>query len=310
MNSQVLKESIEGFYRDYTNSNLPKGLSLAMPYGQESIHSQFLIRRSDNRYDVRNDRGPAGFDAEFQRGNTDLAVEEVALRRYTAPYEIIPESIQRSVAEQVSLAEPVVNGQLDYLFGQYINNLATAAGTLSSGTALDLSGFTADVAGSLKADIRTVQKACGKRPNVIYMGPDALDRFMLQDSVFAGGALAAAASPTVERRTGAVDEEAIRAWFRRVLGLELLVEDHVGIGTGGSADFLLSDTAVLAFAAGGSADSCFKTFHQDFGGGLASFEVNETVRPQPRGEIITAEAIYQVKVVNPAMGLKIDLTLS
>lgn len=309
MNSQVLSEAIAGFYQDYTSRNLPKGLELAMPYGQESIRSEFLIRRSDNRYDVNNDRGPAGYDADFQRGNTDLEVENVVLKRYTAPFEIIPDSIQRSVIEQASLAEPVVNGQLDYLFGQYITNLSTAVSTLNAGTALDLTTESEDVAGKLRADMRTIQKECNKRPNVIYMSPEVLDRFMLQDDVFAGGALAAAASPTVQRRTGAIDESAVAAWFKRVLGLNLLVEEHVGINSSGDPDFILGSTAVLAYAAPGSADSCLKTFHQDFGGGLASFEVERTAKPMVRGEIVTAEAIYQVKVVNPAMGLKISITL-
>ena len=308
MNSQVLKEAIDGFQRDYTNSSSPAGLLLAPPSNLRSVQGQFLYRRSDNRYDARTDTGAGGFGSEFRPGNTDLGVESVSLRSYKAPYEIIPASIARSVEDQVSLVEPVVNGQLDYIYGQYVTNLLTAAASLTAGTALNLSTDTADVAGILKTNIRTIQKNSNKRPNVIYMSPEAVDRFLKQDQVFSGVALAMAASPTVQRRTGSETEVGLAAWFRNVLGLELLIEERVGINSSGDEAFLAGTTAVLAFAAPGVQESCFKTFHQN--ADLAQFEVAETVAPQARGQIVTCESIYDVKIVSPQMGLKIALTLS
>jgi hypothetical protein len=308
MNSQVLKEAIDGFYRDYTNSSSPAGLLLAPPSNLRSVQGQFLYRRSDNRYDVRTDLGAGGFGSEFRPGNTDLGVESVSLKSYKAPYEIIPASIARSVEDQVALVEPVVNGQLDWVYGQYVTNLLTAAASLTAGTALNLSTDSADVAGILKTNIRTIQKNCNERPNVIYMSPEAVDRFLKQDQVFSGVALGLAASPTVQRRTGAEDEAGLADWFRRVLGLQLLVEERVGINSSGDEAFIAGTTAVLAVANPGVMQSCFKTFHQN--ADLAQFEVAETVAPQARGQIVTCESIYEVKVVDSSRGLKIALTLS
>jgi hypothetical protein len=308
MNAQVLKEAIQGFYQDYTTSRAPAGLMLAPPSNLRSVQGQFLYRRSDNSYDARTDLGAGGFGSEFRPGNTDLGVESVSLKSYKAPYEVIPYSIARSVEDQVSLVEPIVNGQLGWIHGQYVTNLFTAAAALTAGTALNLTTDSADVAGILKENVRAIQIACNERPNVIYMSPEAVDRFLKQDQVFNGTALAAAASPTVQRRTGAQDEVGLAAWFKNVLGLQLLVEDLVGINTSGTRDFIAGNTAILAVAKSGVAESCFKTFHQY--ADLAEFEVAETQAPMARGQIVTCEAIYDVKITDPARGLKIALTLS
>lgn len=307
---------IEGLYRDKVSAVTPAAFDCAPLYGANSAAAQFLVRSTDNRFDVRKDFGKASSaSSEFLKSNTELARIDVQLESHKAGYEVIPQSVLTGTGLSVDIVQPIVNGQIDQIYGAYIAEFLEVSGNdlPNAGSSFNISVASAPVVATINSYIRAIHLASNKRPNTIWMSQDAMWAFQGLDEIQNGTAISGyTTTGSSVRRTGSATPAQVEEFFRSRFGLQLLVEDRTILDATGASAYAAGDKMVIAHAAGGSEDSALKTFHlSTYGGGadLVNFLVDTAAAPLPLGQVVRAEAVYKVKAVNPQAGLFVDLTL-
>jgi len=188
---------------------------------------------------------------------------------------------------------------------------ASQAG-LVTGQALNLSTGSEDVIDKINETIRDLQLASNKAPNTIYMGQATFHAMMNQDQVQEGSAIAGfTVSPTNTRRLGSVTPDAVYNFFRSRFSLNLIVDDRTILDVNGDPAYAAGDDIVICHANGGSAASCFKTFHlQTYTpADLVRFLNQESRLPDPEGQAVAANAVYKIKVVDSQLGALCSVTL-
>ena len=312
--SQVLSAMIEGLYRDRASAILPAGFGIAPAYGAASARAEFLVFLSDNRFDDRKNAGKAtSLTSQFQKADYTLSPVDVQLQDHKSSYTIIPAGFLASIADNASLVTSVMDAKIDEIYGGYASELqAEIAGAgLVTGQALNLSTGSEDVVDKINETIRDIQLASNKAPNTIYMGQATFHAMMNQDQVQEGSAIAIAASAGAERRLGSVVPEAVYSFFRTRFGLNLVVDDRTILDSSGNPAYAAGDDIVICHAAGGSAASCFKTFHlQTYTpADLVRFLNQDSRLPDPEGQAVAANAVYKIKAVDPSLGALCSVTL-
>jgi len=314
--SGVLLEMIEGLYRDKADRTRPAAFDCAPLYGARGGAAQFLVRSTDNRFDRRKDYGKASSaSSEFLKSNTEFNRVDVQLESHKAGYEVIPQSVLNATALSADIVEPVVSGQIDQIYGGFIDEFLNVAGNdlPNAGSSFNISTPSAAIVDTINEYIRTIKLASNKRPNVIWMSEEAMHAFMLCDEIQSGTAISGyTTTGSSVRRTGSATPAQVEEFFRSRFNLRLLVEDRTILDATGASAYAASDKLIIAHAAGGSEDSALKTFHQStFGGGadLVNFLVDTANAPLPLGQVVRAEALYKIQAVNPNAGLFVDLTL-
>lgn len=310
MNATSLQAYIRGFYRDRRNELAPGSLSLAQPLQIDALAGGYWYLVSDERYDARKGAASA-INADFDRADESLAVVSVATANRKSKFSVLPDELLESVDSQSgqSQVDAAILRHIDYLHGAHVaDTIASATASLASDT-LDISVPTTAVRRALMDLILARQAASGLRPNCIYMGEEAVNAFLELDEFQSGVALAAAASPTVERRTGAADMTYAASWFRSKLGLELITESTTGILASGSAGFLAGSTAILAHTAPGGNRATLKTVHMPGDEAMIRVHTSRTSLPLSPGVGVACSAQYKVEATEPASGVVLTLTL-
>jgi hypothetical protein len=313
--SQVLSAMIEGLYRDRASAVLPAGFGIAPAYAAASARAEFLVFTSDNRFDNRKDAGKAtSLTSQFQKADYTLSPVDVQMQDHKSSYTVIPAGFLASIEDNASLVTSVMDAKIDEIYGGYTTELqAEIAGAgLGSGLLLNLSTGSADVVDVINETIRELQLSSNKAPNTIYMGQATFHAMMNQDQVQEGSAISGftTASSTV-RRLGSVTPEAVFNFFRSRFGLNLVVDDRTVLDVNGNPAYAAGDNIVICHANGGSAASCFKTFHlQTYTpADLVRFLNQDSRLPDPEGQAVAANAVYKIKAVDPALGYLIGVTL-
>jgi hypothetical protein len=313
--SNVLSAMIEGIYRDKASAILPAGFGIAPAYGAASARAEFLVFLSDNRFDDRKDAGKAtSLTSQFQKADYTLSPVDVQMQDHKSSYTVIPAGYLASLADNASLVTSVMDAKIDEIYGGYTSELQTEitnAGLLS-GLTLNLTTGSADVVDTINEIIREIQLASNKAPNTIYMGQATFHAMMNQDQVQEGSAIAGWTSSAANvRRLGSVTPEAVFQFFRTRFGLNLVVDDRTVLDSSGSPAYAAGDDIVICHANGGSAASCFKTFHlQTYTpADLVRFLNQESRLPDPEGQAVAANAVYKIKVVDPNLGYLLDATI-
>lgn len=313
--SQVLSAMIEGLYRDRSSAILPAGFGIAPAYAAASARAEFLVFTSDNRFDDRKDAGKAtSLTSQFQKADYTLSPVGVQMQDHKSSYTVIPAGFLASIEDNASLVTSVMDAKIDEIYGGYTTELqaAISGAGLVTGVALNLSTGSEDVIDKINETIRDLQLASNKAPNTIYMGQATFHAMMNQDQVQEGSAIAGfTVSPSNTRRLGSVTPEAIYSFFRSRFGLNLVVDDRTVLDVNGVPAYAAGDNIVICHANGGSAASCFKTFHlQTYTpADLVRFLNQDSRLPDPEGQAVAANAVYQIKVVDPALGALCTVTL-
>jgi hypothetical protein len=306
---------VEGLYRDRADGTLPAGFGIAPGYGVDSARAEFLVYTSDNRFDDRKDGGKAAsFTAQHQKSNYSLAPVNVLMNAHPSSYEVIPESYLASLPSAKGIVDSIITSKMDEIYGGYTLELqdAISGSGLITGSALNLSTQSADVVDAINDTIRQIRLASNKAPNTIYMSQVTFHEMMKQDQVQSGSAISGfTTSGSSVRRLGSVTPDAVYAFFKTRFGLDLIVDDRVILNSSGAAAYAAGNNILVCHSNPGSAASCFKTFYlQTFSpADLISFDVQETRLPDPRGQAIAANAVYQVKCVDPSLGATMAITL-
>ena len=316
MNSnQVLSAMIEGLYRDRASAVLPAGFGIAPAYGAPSARAEFLVFTSDNRFDDRKDAGKAtSLTSQFQKADYTLSPVDVQMQDHKSSYTVIPAGFLASIADNASLVTSVMDAKIDEIYGGYTSELqAEIAGAgLVSGQALNLTTGSEDVIDKINETIRDLQLASNKSPNTIYMGQATFHAMMNQDQVQEGSAISGFVSAgSAVRRLGSVTPEAVFNFFRSRFGLTLVVDDRTILDSTGAPAYAAGDDIVICHANGGSAASCFKTFHlQTYTpADLVRFLNQDSRLPDPEGQAVAANAVYKIKVVDSQLGALCTVTL-
>lgn len=313
MNSRSpLAAMIEGLYRDSTSDYLPAALKAAPAYAADSLRAEFLIRSSDDRFDARKVHGKkAAINADYQRLESQYEPVAVQMEAHPSGYEVIPDAFAMSV--KTDIIAPTVRGHLDKIYGAYIAEFIDVVNNdLPGGDAWNISAATAPVVSQINKYIREIKAASGKRPNTIWLSEPALHALQNLNEIQSGTSISGfttAGSSVV--RTGSATPDEIFAFFKTRFGLDLHVEDRTILDASGTAGYAAGATMFIGLAAPGSEDSALKTFHlgQYSSDLLVKFEVERAAKPLAAGQVVTANAIYQVKAVNPLAGLSVALTL-
>lgn len=186
-------------------------------------------------------------------------VKRVVLKRYQSPEEV--------VHSHPDINENRIDMQQDYLETQFVLNLMKAAESLSTYSVLfdDL-------------NIHEYKEKAQVRPNVAYMSPVVADAFCKKHEV---------------------EFDDLEDMFRRIYGLDLVVENKVGLNREGDAEFIVGNTVILAYVQPGSESSCLKTIYD---GSVFFRQVYEDDK-------VRTEATYSIEVMEPQMGLRIDVQM-
>ena len=313
--SQVLSAMIEGLYRDRASAVLPAGFGIAPAYAAASARAEFLVFTSDNRFDDRKDAGKAtSLTSQFQKADYTLSPVDVQMQDHKSSYTVIPAGFLASIADNASLVTSVMDAKIDEIYGGYTTELqAEIAGAgLVTGVALNLSTGSEDVIDKINETIRDLQLASNKSPNTIYMGQATFHAMMNQDQVQEGSAISGFVSAgSAVRRLGSVTPEAVFNFFRSRFGLTLVVDDRTILDSTGAPAYAAGDDIVICHANGGSAASCFKTFHlQTYTpADLVRFLNQDSRLPDPEGQAVAANAVYKIKVVDSQLGALCSVTL-
>jgi PHD/YefM family antitoxin component YafN of YafNO toxin-antitoxin module len=313
--SQVLSAMIEGLYRDRASAVLPAGFGIAPAYGASSARAEFLVFLSDNRFDDRKDAGKAtSLTSQFQKADYTLSPVDVQMQDHKSSYTVIPAGFLASIEDNASLVTSVMDAKIDEIYGGYTSELqAEIAGAgLVSGSAFNLTTGSEDVVDKINDTIRQLQLASNKAPNTIYMGQATFHALMNQDQVQEGSAIAGWTSSAANvRRLGSATPEAVYAFFRTRFGLNLVVDDRTILDSTGTPAYAAGDNIVICHANGGSAASCFKTFHlQTYTpADLVRFLNQDSRLPDPEGQAVAANAVYKIKAVDPSLGALCSVTL-
>lgn len=313
--SQTLSAMIEGLYRDKADSTLPAGLGIAPGYGADSARAEFLVYQSDNRFDDRKDGGKAGsFTSQHQRSEYNPEPVAVQMNAHPASYTVIPEAYLASLPAATGIVSSVIDAKMDEIYGGFTAELQTAisGAGLITGTALNLSTGSADVVGSINSTLLSIRLASNKDANTIYMGQATFFAMMNQDQVQEGSSISGFTSAgSAVRRLGSATPDAVYNFFKTRFGLDLIVDNRTIINSSGVPAYAAGNNILIAHSNPGSSASAFKTFYlQTFSpADLVSLDVQETRLPDPRGQAISANAVYQVKCVDPKLGATMAVTL-
>lgn len=313
--TQVLSAMIEGLYRDRADSSRPAGLSIAPGYGTDSARAEFLVYVSDTRFDARKDGGKAAsFTAQHQRSQYSLAPVAVQMNAHPSSYDILTDSYLASLKNPASIVDSVIGAKMEEIYGGFTTELqdAISGAGLITGTALNLSTDSAAIVESINDTIRQIRLASNKSPNTIYMGEATFHAMMRQDELQLGTSVSGFTSAgSTARRTGSISPEDVVAFFRGRFGLDLVVDRRTIINSSGAEAYAAGNNILICHSAEGASASCFKTFYlQSYSpADLVSFDVQETRLPDPRGQAIAADAVYQIKCVDPKLGATMAVTL-
>lgn len=313
--SGVLSAMIEGLYRDRVSASLPAALSVAAPYSTPSARAEFLVRTSDNRFDARKAFGKASAaNADFLRGESTFSPIAVQMNSHKAGYEVIPQSVITSTAMTTDIVQPVVDGQIDQIYGAYVAEFLEVAGNElpNAGSSWNISVPSASVVAQINSYIKTIKLASNYRPNTCWISEDAMFALQNLDEIQSGTAISGyTTTGSSVRRTGSIAPEQVVEFFKSRFKLDLFVEDRTILDATGASAYAAGDKMVIAHSAPGSANSALKTFHVGTYGGdnLVNFLVDQSAAPLAVGQVVRAEAVYAVKAVDPSAGLFVDLTL-
>lgn len=312
--NKSLTQAIRGLYRDYMTDGRPAALDLAPLVGQDSSNGEFQILKRSKFYDARDTPLKVGGTTAFRAGQLEFDTVSVKLVERAGQAIHLPERAIRSLEAanpDLDVVKHAVDTVAQDLFGYYVADVQTIADSLDDASALDLSVNTAPLIDYFNTEILAIQKVTGKRPNVLYMGPEAYHALQNQDSVQQGSAVAVGSSATSTRRLGSVAPDAVDQFFLSRFGLRVLVENWNYVTTAGANDFVVTTQMVLAHSAPGTAPSCLKTFHQTIGrsGELIDFYQERATLPNKPGIFVAGDGMWEVKVVDAELGRDIPVTL-
>ena len=318
LSSQSLKSAIVGLWRDRRVSD-PNGLPGTARFAQlirQQSNGEYQTLSTDLRRDLRDTRigGPKSDLDQYPDGNIAYSAVAVAPKRYLSTrFRIAQRTIDALEGPNAALnlagdAEDFVAGQI---LSQHVTSFVAAANDVSTGlvdgSTLDLSDQSTDIVDFFDGLSNDIRLSSTKRPNMVIMSETALRAFRNMDQIQASAAIAGSSSDF--RRTNAMPLDAVAAWFRTMLSLELVIEGTTQIGLTGSAEDSIGVNLYLGYCA--PMGGCIQTFYQTVGrsGQLIDFDVQEMRHPDPRGLSVAGDAAWEVKVTDRDAGRRVALTL-
>jgi hypothetical protein len=313
LHTDNLLVAIEGLWRDRTNdpSQMPGGLKVA-PINPMLGSGNFQILTSDKRLDVRDSAAGSVYGDYSSYVDDQLGYSTVSVQteRHASKGFTIPEAVAASLEDQnaaLDLAKDAMEACSNQILDFYSTEVAAAAAAgLAAVGPLTISAPATDITNGFLNAIENIHLASSKRPNVLLVNGEAF-RFLRQnDQVFGQPAIGGDNGGTF-RRLGAMPADAVRTYFRTVLGLELVVEDRTFIDASGLPSYLYQTGAgtsngILCYA--DARGGCMATFARD--AGLARFRTHELAYPQVPGIAVTADAHYTVEVTDASAGALIQ----
>jgi hypothetical protein len=316
MNSnQVLSAMVEGLYRDKASDTLPAGLSIAPAYAVDSARAEFLVFQSDTRFDARKDGGKAAsFTAQHQRSEYQLNPVSVQMNRHPGSYQVVPEAYLASIPTATSILQSFIKGKMDEIYGAYTAELqaAIASAGLLTGTALNLTTQSTDLTDAINDTLVQINLASGKDANTIYMSRVTFNAIMNNDQVQAGSSISGFTSAgSAVRRLGSATPDAVYAFFKTRFNLDLVVDGRTFVNSSGVPAYAAGNNILITHSNPGMEASAFKTFYlQSYSpADLIKFDIQETRLPDPIGQSVTADAVYQIKCIDPSLGATMAVTL-
>lgn len=313
--TNALHKSLNALFRDYKDQPdfLPYWFGMA-PQLRSSRNGEFLIPTSATRLDMANRPQVASESADFIPAAFDFDRIDYSVRRIAGHYVVLPNDVIHDLEEGVDSLDLIgyaIRAVTRPIFGELGLQFYTEAANLNAGTAFDSTDPGYDIVTAFNTNIRTIELATGDRPNTLLLGREVADALKTFDQVQEGVAMASSASDF--RRSGAIDDGHLEAWFRDKLRLDLIV-DSTSVTSVGGADNWLNDGsyAYMAVTRENNAPGAFKTLTvntPDRSGELVDFYVRETSGAQAIGWNVLADSRSQVKLVDPKRGLKIATTI-
>ncbi len=184
-----------------------------------------------------------------------------------------------------------LGSQFSYIYSEFVRELMVQADKLKS-EKFNLSTDHTDVLGYIEYYSMNIQKNTGVSPNVILMSPEVASRILAQDQI-----------RSYRENTENINKtqyEALTDWFRTRLGLDLIIEQSVGMTEEGTCEFIAGNTIILAVANKNTEGrSCFVTPHKE--DDFINFEVKDNT--------CICESTYAVKLIDPSLGLRLEVKM-
>jgi len=317
--SQSLTNAIPGLFRERANDPTKRSSALEIaPLVTQNSLGQYQIMVSDLRLDERDASQGAelGDSADFSPGSIEYGSVSVVTKRYGANSFHIPDRVVLALQNnnaQLDVARSAMNFVSDQLYGRFTKitiDAATAGLTASGAGVLDLStGGATDLVSYFSEVVHEILLGSTQRPNYIYMGPLVRHALRNMDSIQGGVAIASAASPTADRRTGYVSFGEIDSFFAEY-GLTVITDDTSFVNTAGTPAFLLSNKVIVGRAEAGGR-SALHTFVQREGANddLMKFYVREAANLAAPGIYVAGDMRIKVEVTDPQLARILTVTL-
>jgi hypothetical protein len=310
-NASALATLVSGIYRTRANRNLPAFVGVAPLVSNANLKGQYVAQRvtgssGAGRFDARNGTGQSSISADFRMGQIDFVRQEFSLKNWKSDEYKLP--FQLTLGNpQIAQLDALVGVAMDEVYGAAVNHfMAVAANDLPNETTLVLTSNNAGLTEAVDSYIRTIQLACGFRPNAIHVGYKTAQRLLRQDDVVDGVAISGfVTSGSTVRRLGSSAPERLAAYFRDIHGLELYVEDRNGIDTTGVPGYLADAGMIITHTQGGDLNSAFKCYHQ----GVDLLTMLSATDKYGRATFVAAEGDFVVHTTDDAAGVFVPVTL-
>jgi hypothetical protein len=314
-------KALDAVFRDYRTKGDPEFLKLA-PVVDSDANGNYLVYTDVARLDDANAPVRGADGADFLPANFDYDYVQYQVNRligfnFTLPYSVI-DAIESGTGN-VDVIDGAMARVTRPLFGKLVSEfVALAAAELAAPSAggADISsgnegfGYT----NYMETAMQEVELATGMLPTHLYVDPTVARRMRLLDEVQSQTAISGFTdSGSAVRRTGMVTWDAVKAWHRDILGLELLIERESKKNTSGDGAYAAGTTGILAVSNPGVGEGAFKTFHRtnindgaEVIGDLARVSVRENGAGKARGVGVDGDVFAKSFAVAPQLGRKID----
>lgn len=308
--AENLSQIVQGLWADRSNdpAQLPAALGFA-PFNRALGNFQYQVLDTDLRLNTSDPtQGAAIADhADYAQGVISYSTVTKATQRRAAQGFVIPNAVMEAIEDQnglVSLADDAMRAVSNQLLDQFTLDFITQADAgFSDAGALDLSTQSTDLQAYFDIGVEGIETAAGKRVNAILMGKKAAMRLAGMDTIQNGPGIAMGASPTVQRRLGYSSLDRVRAFFKDVYGIEVLIEDRTYLNAGTGAYTLDTDMFIGHVDPRGG---CMATFSRV--ADIIDFNVRETSFPSVEGLAVTGDAHWKCEVTDALAAFRIPVT--